>query len=623
MSFITKSITRKTVTILFAMSLIPIIIISFIGYQISEQLRDEFIKELQIQFKVKDSALQSSLEQRIFEMDVLSHNILFQELLSDLPEITILDIESELESRYLDYAERTLYVDTILEIKAIGLDGVTKFSLYDTDLGSELTPESINEISDIQVKFDHDERLGRIVKATAPIMDPGHSTIGILLFVTDMRNFDRVLLDRIGLKETGEAYLVNLEKIMASESRFIENAAYNQVVDTYGVRQCLENNDQVLGEIYNDYRGEPIIGYSKCMPENGVVLLVEADVKELASSLDKIQFQFLTLLPFMVIGFFFISLMTSKKLVAPVKKLRTQVRKIAEGDYDASVTLKREDEFGELAKMTNQLAAELKQSTKQKQEFLAMITHELKTPLTPIQGFCEMLKDPDMGELNEDQKEAVDEIYNNSEELLHLIGNVLTAQKIEINQLKFNIQEIGVDEFIEGRYRSLLPLMVEKGIKFVNSTEKGLVANGDNKKLNEVFANLVENSIDFVPDKNGRIEIGAKSRNKDVLFYVKDNGKGIPKDKIKNMFKKFYQIDSSYTRKHGGSGLGLSICKGYIEGLGGKMWVESEPNVETTFYFTLARVQQKTSFEEYEKSYVSRHHAKKGKKITELKEKRN
>ena len=614
MSFITKSITRKTVTILFAMSLIPIIIIAFIGYQFSEQLRDEFIKGLQIQFKEKDSALQASLEQRIFEMDVLSHNILFQELLSDLPEITISDIESELESRYLDYAERTLYVDTILEVKAIGLDGVTKFSLYDTDLGSELTPESINEISDIQVKFDHDEKLGRIVKATAPIMDPDHSRIGVLLFVTDMRNFDPILLDRFGLKETGEAYFVNLEKIMASESRFIENAAYNQVVDTYGVRQCLENNEQVLGEIYNDYRGEPIIGYSKCMPENGVVLLVEADVKELTTSLDKIQFQFLTLLPFMAIGFFFISLFASKKLAAPVKELRTQVRKIAEGDYDANVTLKREDEFGELAKMTNQLAAELKQSTKQKQEFLAMITHELKTPLTPIQGFCEMLKDPDMGELNEDQKEAVDEIYNNSEELLHLIENVLNAQKIELQKLKFNIQEIGVDEFMEGRYKSLLSLMAEKGIKFVNSTEKGLVVKGDVKKLNEVFANLVQNSVDFVPDKNGRIEIGAKNHDKEVLFYVKDNGKGIPKDKIKNMFKKFYQIDSSYTRKHGGSGLGLSICKGYIEGLGGKIWVESEPNVETTFYFTLPKVQQKASFEEYEKDYVTRYKIKKGKK---------
>jgi len=600
-SFITKSITRKIVTILLAMSLIPIIIISFIGYQFSEQLRDEFIDELQVQFKEKDNALQASLEQRIFEMDVLSHNILFQELLSDLPEITISDIESELKSRYLDYAERTLYVDTILEIKAIGLDGVTKFSLYDTDLGSELTLESINEISDIQVKFDRDEKLGRIVKATAPIMDPDHSPIGILLFVTDMRNFDPVLLNRLGLKETGEAYFVNSEKIMVSESRFIENAAYNQVVDTYGVRQCLEKNEQVLGEIYNDYRGVSIIGYSKCMSENGVVLLVEADVKELTASLDNIQFLFLSFLIFITIVFFFISLMASKKLAAPVKELRTQVRKITKGDYDSYVIVKREDEFGELAKMMTRLAAKLKQSTKQKQEFLAMITHELKTPLQPIQGFCEMLKDPDMGELNEDQKEAVDEIYNNSEELLHLIENVLNAQKIELNKLKFNIQEITVDEFMEGRYKSLLSLMVEKGIKFVNSTEKGLVVKGDVKKLNEVLVNLVQNSVDFVPDKNGRIEIGAKHQDKEVLFYVKDNGKGIPKDMIKNMFKKFYQIDSSYTRKHGGSGLGLAICKGYIEGLDGKIWVESEPNVETIFYFILPKVQQKAFFEEYEK----------------------
>ena len=618
MSFITKSITRKTVIILLVMSLIPIIIISFIGYQFSEQLRDEFIKELQLQFKEKDNALQSSLQQRIFEMDVLSHSILFQELLTDLPEITISDIESELESRYLDYAERTLYVDTILEIKAIGLDGVTKFSLYDTDLGSELTPESINEISDIQVKFDHDEKLGRIVKATAPIMDPDHSPIGILLLVTDMRNFDPVLLDRFGLKETGEAYFVNPEKIMVSESRFIENAAYNQVVDTYAVRQCLEKNEQVLGEIYDDYRGESIIGYSKCMSENGVVLLVETDVKELTALLDKIQFQFLTLLPIITIGFFFISLIVSKKLTVPVKELRTQVRKITKGDYDSNVTVKREDEFGELAKMMNQLAAELKQTTKQKQEFLAMITHELKTPLTPIQGFCEMLKDPDMGELNEDQKEAVDEIFNNSEELLHLIENVLNAQKIELNKLKFNIQEIAVDEFMEGRYKSLLSLMVKKGIKFVNSTEKGLVVKGDVKKLYEVFANLVQNSVDFVPDKNGRIEIGAKHQDKDVLFYVKDSGKGIPKDKIKNMFKKFYQIDSSHTRKHGGSGLGLSICKGYIKGLGGKIWVESEPNVETAFYFTLPKVPQKVFFEEYEKDYLLRYKPKKGKKKYKL-----
>ena len=97
----------------------------------------------------------------------------------------------------------------------------------------------------------------------------------------------------------------------------------------------------------------------------------------------------------------------------------------------------------------------------------------------------------------------------------------------------------------------------------------------------------MQNGVDFVLDKNGRIEIGAESQDKEVLFYVKDNGIGIPKDKIKNMFKKFYQVDSSYTRKHSGSGLGLSICKGFIEGMDGKIWVESESGAGTTFYFTL------------------------------------
>jgi len=310
-------------------------------------------------------------------------------------------------------------------------------------------------------------------------------------------------------------------------------------------------------------------------------------------------------------------------IIPPIKKIERAAKEISEEKFDEKLEIKSKDEFGSLGESINEMATKLKSIQKEKQELLAMITHELKTPLQPIQGFCEMLKDPDMGELNEDQKEAVDEIYKNSEELLHLIGDVLDVQKIEINKLKFNIQEIGVDEFIEGCYRSLLSLMVEKGIKFMHSTEKDLMVKGDIKKLKEIFANLVENSIDFVPDKNGRIEIGAKSRNKEVLFYVKDNGKGIPKDKIKNMFKKFYQIDSSYTRKHGGSGLGLSICKGYIEGQDGKIWVESEPNVETTFYFTLPKMPQKASFEEYEKSYVSRHHAKKRKKITELKEERN
>ena len=131
--------------------------------------------------------------------------------------------------------------------------------------------------------------------------------------------------------------------------------------------------------------------------------------------------------------------------------------------------------------------------------------------------------------------------------------------------------------------------MKEKNIQFKISTEKKLSVKADPAKLNEIITNLVLNSVDFAPEENGIIIIGAKEHEKQILLYVIDNGPGIPEDKIKNMFKKFYQIDTSLTRKHGGSGLGLSICKGYVEGMGGKMWVESKPNVETSFCFTLPK----------------------------------
>ena len=112
---------------------------------------------------------------------------------------------------------------------------------------------------------------------------------------------------------------------------------------------------------------------------------------------------------------------------------------------------------------------------------------------------------------------------------------------------------------------------------------------GDEEKINEIFTNMVLNAIDFVPEK-GKIGIHETESDDMVLFSIKDDGIGIPKNKIGNMFKKFYQADTTATRKHGGSGLGLAICKGFVEGIGGKIWVESEVNKGTTFFFTLPKV---------------------------------
>lgn len=114
----------------------------------------------------------------------------------------------------------------------------------------------------------------------------------------------------------------------------------------------------------------------------------------------------------------------------------------------------------------------------------------------------------------------------------------------------------------------------------------------DENRIQQVIENLIKNSVDFVPEEGGKISIETQKSNDFVTFSVRDNGIGIPKDKEKFLFNKFYQVDTSHTRKHGGTGLGLVICKGFVNGLGGKIWCESEEGKGTAFFFTIPNKQE-------------------------------
>lgn len=232
----------------------------------------------------------------------------------------------------------------------------------------------------------------------------------------------------------------------------------------------------------------------------------------------------------------------------------------------------------------------LKQIEELKDEFASMISHELTTPLFPIKFQSEMLKDPKIfGKLNKEQLNSINEIYENATRLEKLIGDILDVQKLEQGGLKFTKTKLKTDEFMSKIYDINEPMMRDKSIIFENHTEDKIILNSDSGRLEQVFANLIKNSVDFVSEKTGKIEIGTATDNEYVKFYVKDNGIGIPKEKQEKLFRKFYQIDTSFRRKHGGSGLGLSICKGIVEGLGGKIWLESTEGLGTIVYFTIPK----------------------------------
>jgi len=232
--------------------------------------------------------------------------------------------------------------------------------------------------------------------------------------------------------------------------------------------------------------------------------------------------------------------------------------------------------------------AELKKLEKAKDEFVSMMTHELKTPLTPIFGYCDMLKEPGLlGNLNPVQLNSVNRISQSSRRLGRLIEEILEAQRLGMGNMKFDKHEFDVAKLMTEIYDDYIQFMKEKQIKIINYTEEKLTLKSDRNRIRQVIDNMVFNSTDFMPEKNGEISIGAVRVEDEIVFHVKDNGTGIPQEELDKIFAKFYQVDTSHTRKHSGTGLGLSICKGIVEGLGGKIWVESELGKGTSFYFSI------------------------------------
>ena len=231
---------------------------------------------------------------------------------------------------------------------------------------------------------------------------------------------------------------------------------------------------------------------------------------------------------------------------------------------------------------------ELEKTELLKEEFVAMISHELKTPLTPILMWAGALQDSKfMGELNEKQTKATKTILNCATELSELISDIFDSYKLDLEKIEFNELEINLTKLMESIKDTAEKLIGEHKIVITNTTNENITVYSDKKRIDQIFKNLITNAIDFVDQDNGKIEINATVKGEDVEFMIKDNGIGIKKEFQDQLFKKFYQIDTSATRKHGGSGLGLSICQGMVKGMKGKIWVESDSDEGTTFYFTL------------------------------------
>ena len=236
------------------------------------------------------------------------------------------------------------------------------------------------------------------------------------------------------------------------------------------------------------------------------------------------------------------------------------------------------------------------ESDRLKSAFLANMSHEIRTPMNGILGFAELLKEPKLKD--NEQIEYIGMIEKSGKRLLNIINDIIDISKIEAGQMEVYLEESNINDQIEFINRFFQPEFERKGLQ--HSIKNGLSSNEsviktDREKIYAILSNLVKNAIKYT--NTGSIEFGyelVKTQSGTVeqdrgflQFYVKDTGIGIPKERQNAVFERFIQADISDKMALQGAGLGLSISKAYVEMLGGKIWVESEPGNGTIFYFTI------------------------------------
>ena len=238
-------------------------------------------------------------------------------------------------------------------------------------------------------------------------------------------------------------------------------------------------------------------------------------------------------------------------------------------------------------KTTEEQIIQLKKLGKIKSNFLSVTSHELRTPMSVIKGYIQMMLKGNLGTISNEQKKALDIVLRNSNRLDALIQDILDISRLESGTMKFIPERTNVKNMVEQTIETMQSIADIKNIKISTSLEENtpdLII--DQERVKQVIVNLLNNAIKFSCE-GSIITIFVRKTKDYVLFEIQDFGRGIPKDKQDKIFEIFYQADSERDRKFGGVGLGLAISRGIILAHGGNIWVESEPGKGSTFRLTL------------------------------------
>lgn len=403
-----------------------------------------------------------------------------------------------------------------------------------------------------------------------------------------------------------------IEKYDASRIRVISEVLKSWTVNSDILKEIINENKpltiitakrgneerNIVSAIPNNSKGEVIIAISSLQPVN-----------EASSVIKKFYLYFYVGAVILII---ILSLFYSNMITKPLLELNKSASKMADLDFTSKCNIKREDEIGNLANTLNFLSENLDESLtslkdanaklaediqkerkleKMRKEFVAAVSHELKTPISLIGGYAEALKD-DIFQ-GEERDYYIEVIMDESRKMANLVSDMLDLSQLESGNFNLIKEEFSINELIGTTLKKFSALLNEKKIKLTMNFIEDVKVYADWNRMEQVMNNFITNAIRHTNEK-GYIEVNIKDEEEKLIVSIENTGKQIPEEEMLKIWDNFYKIDKSRNRKLGGTGLGLAIVKNIL------ILHESEYGVENTstgvrFYYTLNKINNKAN----------------------------
>ena len=421
---------------------------------------------------------------------------------------------------------------------------------------------------------DHDLQLPIQMGAIIIDMDSGDTVFGNEQNISNLLgrsdSIVRKLLELIELKGDNRERLV-----------YITNEPYQKgFMRGYDTRFSLEDSDTVNSLAY-------MASTSEASGQEILVILL-SELAPLTATVSTLRYQLLIITIIVLIVSIIISLIASKRIARPIENLNHNTGLMATGNYDVTFNGTGYREIEQLSNTLNETAVRLKQADQLTKDLIANVSHDLRTPLTMISGYGELMRDVP----GENTPENVQVIIDEAKRLTYLVNNLLDISKLQAGNISLAPTSINATDMIVRIASSYQKMLENDSYVFsVDTDDDELYVYGDTMRLEQVFHNLINNAITHIGDDKTVI-ISARKINDKVRFDVIDHGDGISPKDIDHIWERYYKVDKEHVMKESGSGLGLSIVKSILELHKARFGVNSEPGKGADFWFELDCVKE-------------------------------